>query len=202
MTSQPEITLVIPTIPPRKACLVQAMASAMLNTLPPVAYAIAVDVNGEGADVTRQRALDTVKTPYVAFMDDDDELMDCHFRDLFDHMQKTDADMVYSWFVMDGGTDPFPPTHYTNEFDPKNPIETTITTLCKTAVAQDVGFKRIPERLHNTGEDFNFVLGLVKGGFKISHLVKRTWYYNVHGLNTGGLGRNWADDFAALRGNK
>jgi glycosyltransferase involved in cell wall biosynthesis len=196
-----EITLVIPTIPPRKACLVQAMASAMLNTLPPAAYAIAVDTFGEGADVTRQRALDTVQTPYVAFMDDDDELMDCHFADLLGHLRKTEADMVYSYFVMVGGNDPFPPSHYTAEFDPANPIETTITTLCRTEAAKAVGFKRIPERLYNTGEDFNFVLGMVEKGFKISHLVKRTWYYNVHGLNTGGMAANWKNDYAALRNN-
>lgn len=193
------ITLAIPTIPPRKACLVQAMASAMVNTMPPDAYAIAVDNNGEGADVTRQRALDMVKTPYVAFMDDDDELMDCHFADLMAHMEETGADMVYSWFVMNGGIDPFPATHYLNQFDPNSPIETTITTLCRTEVAKAVGFNRIPERLYNTGEDHNFVLGLVKGGYKISHLVKRTWYYNVHGLNTGGLASNWQDNYAALK---
>lgn len=193
------ITLVIPSIPLRKASLVQAMASAMLNTLPPDAYAIAIDHDGEGAAVTRQRALDMVQTPYVAFMDDDDELMDNHLEDLMAHMLSTGADMVYSWFIMNGAFDPFPKSHFTDEFDPENPIETTITTLCRTEVAQAVGFQAIPERVHNTGEDHNFVLSLVKGGYKISHLAKRTWYYNVHGFNTGGLARNWENNYAALK---
>lgn len=193
------ITLAIPSIPLRKASLVQAMASAMLNTLPPDAYAIAIDHDGEGAAVTRQRALEMVDTPYVAFMDDDDELMDTHLEDLLVHMQATGADMVYSWFTMVGGIDPFPRSHFTDEFDPEKPIETTITTLCRTDAAKTVGFQAIKERLHNTGEDFNFVLGLVKHGYKISHLPKRTWYYNVHGFNTGGLARNWENNYALLK---
>jgi hypothetical protein len=175
------------------------MATGMLNTLPPDAYAIAIDHDGEGAAKTRQRALDMVETPFVAMMDDDDELMSNHLEDLMVHMLKTGADMVYSWFVMVGGKDPFPPSHFTDEFDPNNPVETTITTLCRTDAAKDVGFKAIPQRLHNTGEDYNFVLGLVQKGYKISHLPRRTWYYNVHGFNTGGLARNWQNNYAALR---
>lgn len=188
------ITLVTPTIPKRPACLMQAIGSAMLNTLKPDGYSIAVDHDRQGAAPTRNRALMSVRasdSPWVAFLDDDDELMPEHLEKLYRHAMETGADFVYSWFVMVGGTDPFPETHYTDEFNPENPIETTITTLVRTELAQEVGFHRLEERQHNSGEDYNFVLGCIKAGAKIRHLVDRTWYYNVHGLNTSGLPSNW-----------
>lgn len=188
------ITVVIPTIPPRPKCLFQAQWSAMNNTLPPDGFSIAFDNDRRGADVTRNRALMSVnakESPWVAFLDDDDEFHPDHLEKLYKHAQETGADFVYSWFEMIGGRDPFPETHYLNEFDPDNPIETTITTLVRTELAQSVGFRRIEERKHNTGEDFNFVLGCIKAGGVIKHLVDKTWNYNVHGHNTSGLPRNW-----------
>lgn len=188
------ITVVIPTIPPRPACLMQAQFSAWQNTLPPDSFSIAVDHDRQGAAVTRNRALMAVRaadSPFVAFLDDDDEMMQDHLEKLYFHMMETGADFVYSWFVMRGGTDPFPETHYTEEFDPANPIETTITTLVRTELAQEVGFQALKERQFNSGEDYNFVLNCVKAGAKIKHLVDKTWYYNVHGLNTSGLPTRW-----------
>jgi glycosyltransferase involved in cell wall biosynthesis len=187
------ITVAIPSIPIRKACLAQAYASAAMNTLLPDSYAIAIDNERKGAPDTRQRALDMVTTPLVAFLDDDDEFMEDHLEKLYDCMVQNNADYVYSWFVMRGGKDPFPRERLYEDFDPANPVETTITTLVKTELAKSVGFKAIPERLYNTGEDFNFTLGCIAAGAKIVHLKgERTWYYNVHGLNTSGKPENWA----------
>ena len=188
------ITVVIPTIPARPACLVQAQFSAWQNTLRPDGFSVALDVAAEGAAPTRNRALMNVRaseSPWVAFLDDDDEMMPEHLEKLARHAEETGADFVYSWFEMIGGKDPFPETHFTNEFDPENPIETTITTLVRTELAQEVGFHRLEERQFNSGEDYNFVLGCVKAGANIKHLVDRTWYYNVHGDNTGGLPWDW-----------
>lgn len=189
------ITVVIPTIPPRPACLVEAVASAWLNTVKPIGFSIAIDVDGEGAAPTRNRALMNVNprlSPWVAFLDDDDLFHEDHLEKLLKHAEETSADFVYSWFVPEGFQDPFPRSHYTDEFDPANPIETTITTLVRTELAQQVGFHRIPERGDaNSGEDYNFVLGCVAAGAKISHLVDRTWTYRNHGFNTSGLAKNW-----------
>ena len=188
------ITVVIPTIPPRPACLMEAVASAWLNTLKPIGFSIALDVDGEGAAATRNRALMSVRaadSPWVAFLDDDDEMHPDHLAKLMAHAEATGADFVYSWFDAEGFKDPFPESHYLNEFDPANPIETTITTLVRTELAQEVGFQPIPERKINSGEDYNFVLGCVKAGAKISHLVDRTWTYRHHGFNTSGLASNW-----------
>lgn len=188
------ITVVIPTIPPRPACYMEAVGSAWLNTLKPIGISTAIDVNGDGAAVTRNRALMAVRasdSPWVAFLDDDDLMDPDHLEKLMRHAEETGADFVYSWFRAEGFKDPFPESHYLNEFDPNNPIETTITTLVRTELAQEVGFHPIPERKFNSGEDFNFVLGCIKAGAKISHLVDRTWTYRMHGFNTSGLANNW-----------
>lgn len=196
MTIGSGITVVIPTIPPRPAVLMEAVGSMWLNTVKPNGFAIAIDADGDGAAFTRNRALMTVNpkdSPWVAFLDDDDKVDPDHLEKLVRHAHDTDADFVYSWFRAEGFKDPFPESHYLNEFDPANPIETTITTLVRTELAQMVGFRAIPERQFNSGEDYNFVLGCIDLGAKISHLVDRTWTYRHHGFNTSGLASNWKE---------
>lgn len=193
------ITVAIPSIPPRANLLPRAVASVAQQTMPASAISIAVDLDKQGAPPTRQRALEAVTTPYVAFLDDDDEFLPTHLEDLYDHMRDTGADIVYSWFkvVARGGhvleDDPvFPPGHYLNEFDPENPIETTITTLVRTELAKEIGFRAL-DRGHdtNTGEDFGFILGAVKAGAKIRHLVKKTWLWHHDSGNTSGRPDRW-----------
>jgi hypothetical protein len=191
-------TVVTPTIAPRWDMLRQAGDSVRAQTTP-ARWLVVEDVDHAGADVTRQRGLEMVDTPWVAFLDDDDLLMPWHLEHLHRHAAATDADFVYSWFeTMPPGGDPFPPSHFLNEFDPADPVETTITVLVRTELAQEVGFHRIPERLHNTGEDRAFTLGCLAAGARITHLVERTWYWRHHGYslpgqpgNTSGLGDRW-----------
>lgn len=194
-----EITVVIPTIPVRASLLSRALASVTSQSRQPHAVSIAIDVEREGAPKTRQRALSTVKTPWTAFLDDDDEFMPQHLQRLMEHAQETDADYVYSWFhVIDGNGrvldyDPvFPASHFTEPFDPANPIETTITVLVRTELAQLVGFDSL-DRGHNlnSGEDRRFTLECLKRGAKISHLVERTWYWHHDSHNTSGMADRW-----------
>ncbi len=191
----PQITVAIPSLPARGPMLVKALRSVARQQLSAAAVSVALDVSRAGAPATRQRALDAVQTEYVAFLDDDDMLKPEHLRLLWEHMQETGASMVYSWFDMVGGTDPFAKSgHEFSQFDPTNPTETTVTTLMRTELAKEVGFHRL-DRGHdtNTGEDFGMVLGVIAAGGKISHLIgHRTWYYIVHGDgrthgNTSGL---------------
>lgn len=183
----PGITVVTPTIPSRGLMLAQAMRSVAAQTKPAAAISVAVDVNREGAPATRQRALGTAQTEWVAFLDDDDWFNPDHLELLYQYAQDTGADFVYSWFNVVGGTDPFPSTHYTNPFDPEDPIETTITTLVRTGLAKQVGFKALDRNGVNTGEDRYFTLECLKAGAHIEHLVARTWNWRHHGGNTSGL---------------
>lgn len=197
-----DITVVIPTIPPRKALLSRAITSVTSQLYPASALAIAVDLEKQGAPKTRQRALDMVRTPLVAFLDDDDEFMPSHLLDLLTHMRETNADYVYSWYkvVGHGGIvfnyDPvFPPTHFTEPWSNEHPRQTTITTLVSTELAKDVGFTGLREMETGdgnvSGEDWNFTLGCMNLGAKISHLVKHTWYWHHDSQNTSGRPERW-----------
>jgi glycosyltransferase involved in cell wall biosynthesis len=186
--THPMITVLMPSIPSRAVRRNIAMASVSSQTLQPAAVALAIDVNREGAPATRQRCLNMATTEWVAPLDDDDAFMPQHLDHLVKHALETGADYVYSWFQVVGGVDPFPAGHYLNPFDPNNPIETTITVLIKTELAKQIGYRSLERGEDtNTGEDFGMLMGAVKLGAKIEHLVERTWYWNHHAGNTSGL---------------
>ena len=178
----------------RNGMLWEAMASVAQQTYKAAATSVCVDVNGEGAAPTRQKALMGVQTEWVAFLDSDDIFKPRHLELMAKHAEETEADFVYSWFQVltrDGRIieDPiFPLTHFTNDWDPENPIETTITTLVRTELAKEVGFVAL-DRGHNinSGEDRRFTIECMNLGAKISHLKRKTWLYRHHGDNTSGL---------------
>lgn len=189
MTSEFDITVAIPAHPARlrNNMLTRALNSVAHQTAPAAAVSLAIDLHREGAAPTRQRALEAVQTPWVAFLDSDDVFMPQHLKNMMRHARETEADFVYSWFQMVGGGDPFPETHFSNDFDPENPIETTVTTLVRTELAKSVGFYALDRGEVNSGEDRRFTLGCLAAGAKISHLKERTWYWFHHGQNTSGL---------------
>ena len=201
MTSN-DVTVVITSIPPRARLLRRAVYSVLNQTLPVAGISIALDLHREGAGPTRQRALDGVNTPWVAFLDDDDEFMPLHLELLLHHAELTGADYAYSWFKVvrpDGviiEDDPvFPPGHYLNPWDDANPRQTTVTTLVRTELAKQVRF--IPPDGEDTidgqrwGEDWQFTLGCLAAGAKISHLVAKTWLWHHDSKNTSGRPDRW-----------
>lgn len=200
------VSVITPTHPARlrNGLLDEAVASVWAQTRPPQALHVAVDTDGEGAAATRNRALQAANTDFVAFLDSDDVFLPKHLEWLMAHQEETGADYVYSWFkvlqcMADGSRriledDPvFPVTHYLNEFDPANPIETTITTLVRTELAQTVGFKQLDRGQANSGEDRYFTLACLDAGATISHLRRKSWLWRHHWTapdrmgNTGGL---------------
>src|SRR6188508_3476511 len=129
------ISVIIPAHPGRvrNGLLAQAIDSVHRQELLPDAVHIAYDLDREGAAATRQRALLSARTDWVAFLDSDDMFLPKHLLWLLRHAQATEADFVYSWFKVllqraDGSgqvleDDPvFPVSHYLNPFDPQNPI--------------------------------------------------------------------------------
>lgn len=191
-----DITVVIPSIPVRPLYLQRAINSVIQQTYKAAALSIAIDVHREGAAATRQRALEAVQTPWVAFLDDDDAFKPQHLERMIAHALETGADFVYSWFEVVGGRDPFPSTHFTNDWNPADPIETTVTTLVRTGLAKQVGMREAEHEGgtnpgFNSGEDRRFTLGCMEAGAMISHLKEKTWYWYHHGANTSGLAKNW-----------
>lgn len=199
--ARPTVSVIIPTHPARvrNGMLTRALNSVHAQSLLPDAVHVAVDNDGHGAAATRQRALDAASTDFVAFLDSDDLFLEHHLRWLVAHQQKTDADFVYAWFKVlqqfpDGTSrvleeDPiFPVTHYLSPFDPADPIETTVTTLVRTDLAQQVGFQPLDRGEANSGEDRFFTLGCLEAGATISHLVRKSWLWTHHQLPDGTQG--------------
>ena len=194
---RPTISVITPVHPARihNGLFAECLQSIHAQTLLPDAHCVAIDLAGEGAAPTRQRALMMARTDWVAMLDSDDLFKPKHLRQLLNCALEREADFVYSWFniLQDFGggqrrvldEDPiFPMTHYLNPWDPQNPIETTVTTFVRTELAQSVGFKEL-DRGHdqNSGEDFGFTLGCQAAGAKIEHLVRKTWLYRHRSID-------------------
>lgn len=163
----------------------RALGSVAAQSMPPDALSVTIDVNQEGAAPTRQRALMATQTDWVAFLDSDDMFYPDHLKLLADHAAETDADYVYSYW--DTKLTPDILGHFGRTFDPANPTETTTTILVRADLAKEVGFQALPERQHNSGEDYRFTVECVKQGAKIVHLPVMTWHWAHHFGNTSGL---------------
>lgn len=184
-----DITVCIPTIPPRHVMLAQAVQSVALQTLPAAAISIAVDSNHDGAWLTRQRAVNAVQTDWLAFLDDDDLFKPQHLERLRTFADEVDADYVFSYW--DTTITPDILGHFGRTFDPANPTHTTMTVMVKTRVARLVRFTpREPEH-EAGGEDWRFTLGCVAAGAKIVHLPEQTWIWRHWGGNTSGREDRW-----------
>jgi cellulose synthase/poly-beta-1,6-N-acetylglucosamine synthase-like glycosyltransferase len=145
----------------------------------PCEMILAKDVHAMGAAITRNHGLALVTTPWVAFLDSDDELDPDHIEKLVRCAEETGADYVYPWFRVVGGSDPFP-MFFGMPWDNDAPHCTTVTILVRTEIAQRLGFLDVPQ------EDWNFTLRCVATGVKIVHLPERTWTWYHHGKNTSG----------------
>lgn len=183
------ITVAIPSIPPRGAMLSRAVNSVLLQTWPADALSIAIDVERRGAAFTRTRAVAAVQTEWVALLDDDDQFGPSHLQVLVEAVEADpSADYLFPWFDVVGGRDPFP-QHFGKVWDPKEPTQTTTTILVRTELAKQVGWLGGHEGMIGdqvAGEDFRFTLGCRDAGAKIVHVPVRTWLWHHHGANTSG----------------
>lgn len=206
-----DIGVVIPAHPVRmrNGMMTRALQSVGAQELQPSAVCVFNDTKHRGAPFARQQALELNACEWTAFLDSDDWFKPEHLRVLAEAQAETGADYVYSWYELvrlgqnmgntywkkpDGTlTDGvFPPTHFTDPWDPANPRQTTITILVRTELAKQVGFWAPEDETtfpdgHRVGEDYHFTLECNRLG-KIHHVVKRTWYWAHHGLNTSGRG--------------
>jgi glycosyltransferase involved in cell wall biosynthesis len=178
---KPVVTVVVPYHAARKrnGMLQRAINSVNAQTIPHLLITVE-DTQHQGAAATRQRGLNQVTTPWVAFLDSDDELDPTHLQQLLACAEQTGADYVYPWFRVRGGRDPFP-VFFGKPWDNQHPHATTITILVRTELAKRVGFS-------GEGEDFRFTKGCIAAGAKIVHLPRRSWTWHHHGGgNTSGL---------------
>lgn len=192
MTTVP-VTVAIPTIPPRTqpgGLLAHAVGSVVAQTAQPAGgISCTLDVLKAGAAVNRQRALDGVRTEWVAFLDDDDYFYPHHLETMYDLVTSNDADYGYSWF---DGNNPFP-MHRGRQMNPDEPHHTTMTVLVRTELAREAGFLQPDGPMHRdwSGEDWQFELRCLKLGARFIGTADVTWHYRVHVGNTSGLATRW-----------
>lgn len=189
--ASPQITVVIPAHLKRvrNGMLKRAVDSVLAQTRPPDALVVAIDHLGEGAAATRQRGLQQVQTDYVAFLDSDDEMKPEHIERHLDVVEQLGASFVYAWFDAVGASDPL--GHFGIPFNPHTPHHTTITVVCETAIAKEIGFVRAKPGSRFGNEDWLFILEYCKRAIErnllMTHLAERTWRFNMHGGNTSGM---------------
>lgn len=192
------VGVAISSIPPRHELLARALRSVDAQTRRPDVLTVAVDYERAGAAVTRNRAWRALgDVDYVAFLDDDDEFGPDHLARLVEVAVAEDADLVYPWFTVSAGTDPFP-MHFGRAWDPDDPRQTTITCLWRREALEVIdGFPDardadgVDEGGNRAGEDFLAVCTLNAAGGKIVHLAERTWIWHHDTGNTSGLPDRW-----------
>lgn len=198
-----DVTVVIPSIPPRGRMLARAMESVARQTRSPSTLVVTLDHDRAGAARNRDRGLAMVTTEYVAFLDDDDELYPEHLQILMDAITAEGAALVYPWFdVGSGGTDPFP-SLFGQPWDNTAPHQVPVTFLARTDAIRSVGgFSHewdpsqgddpgVDEQGNRAGEDYRLILRLAERRAKIVHVPQRTWIWHHHGSNTSGLPSRW-----------
>lgn len=197
------VTVCIPTIPPRIHLLNRALKSIQVQDLMPHRIIVQVDHQGEGAAITRNKALQKVPEDSVAveFLDDDDYFLKWHTRLHYAAMLDQQADYVYAHWQMGGLTfDPFPAWWRTTPWNDNKPHQTTIVTMVRRELAREVGFRPVEagkwppatEEGHTFGEDYQFTLECLEKGTKIYHILnERTWTWVATGNSTQGQARNW-----------
>lgn len=198
-----DVTVVIPSIPPRRVMLARALESVARQSRPASMIVVSNDVNRLGAAANRDRGLAAVTTEFVAFLDDDDELYPHHLDRLMGWITEQGADLVYPWYdVGSGGTDPFPQWEGV-PWDDAAPHQVPVTFLARTQLIRDLGgFAYAWDETqgedpgtdrdgNRAGEDYRLILRAVAAGAKILHYPDRTWVWHHHGTNTSGLPSRW-----------
>ncbi len=193
------ITVAIPTIPPRSGMLRKAVSSVMAQTRPAAAVSIAVDLEREGSAATRNRALEAVHTDWVAFLDDDDVLLPNHLELLAVEAERTGADVVYPLpRVIDRNGNTVPrrlewgggPTFNGPALERRSYI--CVTSLVRTKLARKVGgFRFITDSAGLSNDDHGFYLALHKAGARFAHVHQETFLWHHHGANTSGQPTRW-----------
>lgn len=191
------IDVVIPTHPGRLATGLfhRAVVSVQAQTVP-ARVVSQLDTNGSGSADTRTRGLAKVSTPWVAFLDSDDELLPHHLERLAVHAEVTGADLVYPWFHLDGGgivEDPWP-HRYGQPFDAaalRRGNYIPVTVLVRTELVRRAGGFVADLTISPPAQcdEWGLWLRMLDLGAKVEHLPERTWIWRVHGKNTQGSPR-------------
>lgn len=201
--TRPSVTVAICTIPGRETLLERAVVSVAAQTVMPDALTIHADVERLGACDARNAALTAVRTEYVAWLDDDDELLPSHLERCLVAAEITGADVVYPWMLVD-------PPHMDNlrtvndegrlvsplgvEFGDRQRRQLEVghnflhlTALIRVNTIRRVGgFVALGPR--GSEEDAGLYQLLAGSGASFYHVAERTWVWHRGDQSTSGRG--------------
>jgi glycosyltransferase involved in cell wall biosynthesis len=184
------VTVCIPTLPTRQHYLGRAIASVCAQTHPAAALAVAVDLERTGAWDTRNRALDMATgTEWVAFLDDDDTLHPNHLEVLVRAAREAAADVVWGWYTVVGGADPWPERRG-RQYDPAQPHVVPITYMVRRELVQAArahmgGFQ--PDTIGSWDLQDQPLFDYYAREGTLYAVEDTTWTWHHHGANTSGL---------------
>lgn len=193
-----KITCLTPTIPPRTLLLARARRSVAEQKRPADNHVIAVDWTGDGPGATRNIALDRVTTEWVAFIDDDDELLPHHLRACERAAKFFGGDVIYPIGRYDAvGDDPLGQLGRPFSADRLRMTNyIPVTVMVRTQAVLDVGGFPVGDEAPLMGaqrcEDWGLWLRLLRAGATFTPLHQITWLCHQHGGRFGNLsGATW-----------
>jgi glycosyltransferase involved in cell wall biosynthesis len=203
-----DITVCIATIPPRSRQLRQALASVAMQTLQPAAIVVEYDHEHRGAAATKNAAARRASTPWLAFLDDDDQFMPHHLdvlraAALSGQYGMHVPDVVYSipeCPQLPGGRDPH--GRYGVPFDAdelrrRSYIQTT--SLIRADLFHEAGGFQLPDRTMPDGspcpyDDWGLWLAMLDLGARFLHVPEVTFIWNHWGRGASGVPGNTSGD--------
>jgi Glycosyl transferase family 2 len=193
------VTVVTPHMPTRAYELTRAVASVAAQTFQPDDHIIAVDKNHEGSAATRNRVLYNVTTTWVAFLDDDDEMLPNHLEVLMQSAMRSTATVVYTGCrVLDAQGSQIPVREewgrFGHPFDPdllQVKAYLPVTSLVHTALAKQALFGPPATAPNSDYDDWGFYVRLLGLGARFQHVPEITWVWHHHGANTSGRPDRW-----------
>lgn len=198
------VSVCIPSIPPRARFLPRAVASVAAQTRPADQIVVSVDREGLGAAANRNRAVAAATGEWLAFLDDDDELLPSHLERLLDCAAQTGADLVYPWYeginvdifkvpASDGVGLVHPlgrpwddaMSAYLRSAGNFIPV----TVLARAETVRDAGGFQATFDGADAGDDWGLWCRMLDAGARFAHLPEVTWRWNGHSGHTSG--RPW-----------
>ena len=190
------VTVLIPAIPTRTRMLNRALVSVLNQQRPPDRIVVSLDHDRLGAAGNRNQALKGVTTEWVAFLDDDDELMPHHLLVLLQNSD--DADVIYTGCQVLGpaGEEVEPLEEWGRFGKPfdglllRKKSYLPVTSLVRVEYLKDIAepFKAPRDSAY---DDWGMYLQLLDNDARFKHVPQKTWIWNHWGGNTSGRADRW-----------
>lgn len=188
MVSPAEVTVAIPTIPDREHFYRRALASVGRQTVRAAMVSARMDRDRLGAADNRNGLLVDISTPWVAWLDDDDEFLPHHLEALCAAQDDTGADVVYPDAVRRyPGSPAVPGERWHRLWDPTVPASAggiPVTVLIRTELCRAAGFGPWDDRAPY--EDYGMFRRAADLGASFHHVCDATWVWHIHPGSTSG----------------